>query len=117
MNEELIEHGGTWELRVQLCRDLDHQPVEDATIEWKEADTPFVTVATVEVAPQIAWTPMESTRTEDALAFNVWHGLAAHQPLGNINGARRDTYVQSAARRGQVNGCPMHEPRTLAEIA
>ncbi|WP_425230400.1 catalase family protein [Sphingomonas sp.] len=116
VNEELIEGGGTWELRIQLARDLDKQPVEDATIEWKEADAPFVTVATLEVAPQVGWTPMESTRTEDSLAFNIWHGLAAHQPLGNINRARRDTYTASAERRGAVNGCPMHEARTLAEV-
>lgn len=116
MNEALVEHGGTWELRVQLCRDLDKQPVEDATVEWKEADTPFFTVATLQVAPQTAWTPMESNATEDALAFNVWHGLAAHRPLGNINRARREPYVNSAQRRGQVNGCPMHEPRALAEV-
>lgn len=116
MNEELVEHGGTWELRVQLCRDLDQQPVEDATVEWKQADSPFVTVATLDVPPQLAWTPMDSNRTEDALAFNIWHGLAAHLPLGNINRARRDTYVGSATRRGQVNGCPMHEPATLAEL-
>ena len=117
MNEALIEHGGTWELRIQLARDLDKQPVEDATIEWKEADAPFVTVATLEVAPQTAWSPMESTRTEDALAFNVWHGLAAHRPLGQINRARNGTYTASAQRRGAVNGCPMHEARSLSEVA
>ena len=116
VNEALVEHGGTWELRIQLARDPDKQPVEDATVEWKEADTPFVTVATLTVPPQIAWTPMESTRTEDALAFNVWHGLAAHRPLGNINRARNGTYTASADRRGLANGCPMHEARTLAEV-
>ena len=117
MNEALVEHGGTWELRIQLARDLDKQPVEDATVEWMEADAPFVTVATLTVSPQMGWTPMESTRTEDALAFNVWHGLAAHQPLGNINRARNETYQRSAERRGGVNGCPMHEVRSLAEVA
>ena len=116
MNEALVEHGGTWELRIQLARDLDEQPVEDATIEWKEDDVPFVTVATLEVVPQIGWVPIDSTRTEDALAFNIWHGLAAHQPLGNINRARNETYTQSADRRGSVDGCPMHEQRTLAEV-
>ena len=116
MNQELIEHGGTWELRVQLCRDLDKQPVEDSTVEWKEADSPFVTVATLEVEPQLAWEPIASTRTEDALAFNVWHGLAAHRPLGNINRARKDTYERSAAFRGKANGCPMHEPKALSEL-
>ncbi|WP_174279322.1 catalase family protein [Sphingomonas bacterium] len=117
MNEELIEHGGTWELRVQLCRDLEKQPVEDATVEWKEADSPFQTVATLTVEPQLAWAPMESVKTEDSLAFNIWHGLAAHQPLGNINRARRGTYQHSADYRGRTNGCPMHEPKALAEVA
>ena len=116
VNEGLVEHGGTWELRIQLARDLDKQPVEDATIEWKEADAPFVTVATLAVDPQVAWTPMDSTRTEDSLAFNIWHGLAAHRPLGNINRARNETYKHSAERRGEANGCPMHEQRTLAEV-
>lgn len=116
MNKELIEHGGTWELRVQLCHDLGKQPVEDATIEWKQADTPFVTVATLAVEPQLAWEPVASTRTEDAIAFNVWHGLAAHRPLGNINRARQEPYERSAAFRGRVNGCPMDEPKVLAEV-
>jgi hypothetical protein len=116
VNEGLVEHGGTWELRVQLCRDLEAQPVEDATVEWKEAETPFQTVATLTVEPQVGWAPIDSTRTEDALAFNIWHGLAAHQPLGNINRARNAPYRQSAGRRGSVNGCPMHEPRALAEV-
>lgn len=116
VNEGLVEHGGTWELRVQLCLDRDKQPVEDATVEWKDSDTPFHTVATLTVSPQIGWVPLESMKTDDALAFNVWHGLAAHQPLGNINRARRDTYKASAQRRGEVNGCPMHEQRALAEV-
>ncbi len=116
VNEELVEHGGTWELRVQLCRDADQQPVEDPTVEWKEADSPFVTVATLTVEPQLGYTPGATERTEDALAFNVWHGLVAHQPLGNINRARQGTYQRSAAFRGGINGCPVHEPTALADL-
>ena len=89
VNEELIEHGGTWELRVQLCRDLEKQ---------------------------LAWEPMVSGKSDDALSYNVWHGLAAHQPLGNINRARKDPYQRSADFRGRTNGCPMHEPKALAEV-
>ena len=116
VNEELIEHGGTWELRVQLCRDLEKQPVEDATVEWTAADSPFESVATLEVEPQLGWTPIASGKTDDALSFNVWHGLAAHRPLGNINRARNDPYRRSADFRGRTNGCPMHEPKALAEV-
>ena len=116
VNAGLIEHGGVWELRVQLCRDLEKQPIDDPTIEWKADDTPYQTVATLTVEPQIGWTPLESTKTEQALAYNIWHGLAAHQPLGNINRARQETYKRAADFRGHHSGCPIHEPRSLAEV-
>ena len=53
---------------------------------------------------------------DDALSFSPWHGLAAHQPLGGVNRVRRDTYDFSADFRGAFNGCPMHEPRVLADL-
>ncbi len=116
MNELLIEQGGVWELRVQLCTDLDTMPIEDATIVWDEETSPFRTVATFTVAPQAAWENGTSDSIEDRLAFSPWHGLAAHQPLGGINRARRSPYRFSADYRGRFNGCPMHEPQSVAEV-
>jgi hypothetical protein len=55
--------------------------------------------------------------TEDELSFSPWHGLAAHQPLGAVNRARKSPYGFSADYRGRVNGCPVHEPRDLNELA
>jgi hypothetical protein len=40
---------GTWEFRVQLCRDLDKQHVEDPTVTWDEQETLFLRVTTVHV--------------------------------------------------------------------
>ncbi|SOB86675.1 Catalase [Sphingomonas guangdongensis] len=116
MNELLIEQGGTWELRVQLCTDLEKMPVEDASVVWDEEESPFRTVATITVEPQLAWQPGASDATEDKLSFMPWHGLAAHQPLGGVNRARNDPYRMSAGYRGRVNGCPIHEPARLAEL-
>lgn len=116
MNELLIEQGGTWELRVQLCTDLDAMPIEDPTIVWDEEASPFRTVATLEVAPQMAWEHGASERTEDALAFGPWQGLAAHQPLGGVNRARKSPYEFSADYRGDFNNCPIHEPKRLADL-
>lgn len=117
VREELIEHGGMWELRVQLNTDLEAMPVEDASAVWDEADSPFVTVATLTVAPQISWEHGVTDHTDDALSYSVWDGIAAHQPLGGVNRARKDTYALSANFRGEFNGCPMHQPATLAELA
>lgn len=116
VNELLAEQGGTWELRVQLCTDLEKMPVENPTTVWDEEESPFRTVATLTVEPQPAWEPGISDRTEDALSFSPWHGLTAHQPLGGVNRARKAPYKISADYRGRVNGCPMREPGALAEL-
>ena len=52
---EMAAAEAAWELRVQLWRDADAQPIEDASSEWKEEDSPFLTVATVHAGPQDSW--------------------------------------------------------------
>lgn len=116
MNELLASQGGTWELRAQLCSDLEKMPIEDASAVWDEEASPFRTVATLTVAPQPAWVLGESESEEDLLSFSPWHGLLAHQPLGGVNRVRQSTYKFSADYRGRYNGCPMHEPNKLAEL-
>jgi len=116
VNELLIEQGGVWELRVQFCTDLEAMPIENPTVLWDEKESPFRTVATLDVSPQVAWQHGVSDRTEDRLSFSPWHGLAAHQPLGGVNRARRDPYRFSADYRSRFNGCPMHEPAALADL-
>ena len=117
VREELVEHGGKWEFRVQLNTDLEKMPIEDASVVWDEAESPFVTVATLEVPAQLSWEQGVTDHTDDALSYSIWHGITAHQPLGGVNRVRKDTYEQSADFRGKFNGCPMHEPAKLAELA
>ena len=107
---EMRDINGVWEFRVQLCRDLKAQPIEDSTVEWTEEDTPFQTVATIRAAPQDSWAPTQVQAVDEAMRFGIWTGLKAHQPLGNINRARRETYQHSAGFRAKFNGCPIHEP-------
>lgn len=99
-----------WEFRVQLCRDIERQPVEDPTVEWDEAEAPFIRVATLRAAAQDSWSPDQVRRIDEETRFSVWTGIAAHQPLGNINRARNAPYRHSANYRARVNGCPYHEP-------
>lgn len=110
VRSEMRTFEAAWELRVQLCRDLEKQPIEDPTVEWKESDSPFLTVATIEAEPQDSWDDAFVPEVEDAMRFSVWVGLKAHRPLGNINRARKASYEHSAAFRARFNGCPIHEP-------
>jgi catalase len=116
VTQVLIEQGGTWDLRVQLCTDLEKMPIEDPTVLWDEKLSPFVTVATLTVEPQIAWAHGVSEGQEDLLSFSPWHGLAAHRPLGAVNRARRTLYDFSADYRGRVNGCPAHGVKSLEDL-
>ena len=111
LNRILSVDGGVWELKVQLMRDMEANPIEDASVAWPEDDNPYLTVARIHVAPQSAWNETRATVGDDRLAFAPWQGLAAHQPLGGIMRARKLPYAESAKLRGALNGCPMHAPQ------
>lgn len=102
---------GEWEFQVQLCRDVKEQPIEDPTVEWDQDDAPFVTVATITAAPQDSWSDEQVQKVNEEMRFSVWTGLVAHQPLGNINRARKVPYEHSAKFRAGFNKCPIHEPQ------
>ncbi|HKS12220.1 MAG TPA: catalase family protein [Pseudomonas sp.] len=109
--EYFARHGGVWELRVQLATDIEKMPIEDASTQWPEDLSPFVTVARVEVPAQSAWDGEKVREIDDAMAFSPWHGLEAHRPLGGIMRVRKPTYEMSSGFRASHNGCPIHEPR------
>ncbi|WP_265501633.1 catalase family protein [Paracoccus beibuensis] len=100
-----------WELRVQLCLDLDRQPIEDPSVVWDEVEAPFVTVATVGAAAQPTWSRDRASAVDDGMRFGPWIGIEAHRPLGSVNRARRQTYRHSAQFRERFNGCPIHDPK------
>jgi len=101
-----------WELRVQLCTDIDRMPLEDASVPWPEEDSPYVAVARLSVAQQPAWNSERERAVDDGMAFSPWHGIAAHRPLGAVMRARKPVYQASADFRARTNGCPLHEPQS-----
>jgi hypothetical protein len=110
VNEFFATNSGEWEVRVQLATDIGKMPVEDASVEWPEDESPYVAVARIRVAAQPAWTDARSKAVDDGLAFSPWHGLSAHRPLGGVMRSRKPAYEMSAGFRAQRNGCPIHEP-------
>ena len=99
-------HGGAWELRAQLCTDLEKMPIEEPTKAWPEDESPYLMVARIEASPQESWSDESVSEVDKGMAFNPWNGLTAHQPLGNINRARKIVYPASAGFRLTRNGCP-----------
>ncbi len=110
VNEFFAAQGGEWEVRVQLRTDADKMPIEDASVEWPQDLSPYVTVARISAKPQPAWSDARAKVGDDSLAFSPWHGTTAHQPLGGIMRARKAPYTMSSTLRAGRNGCPIHEP-------
>ncbi|RZL10128.1 MAG: catalase [Rubrivivax sp.] len=109
-------HGAQWELRVQLCTNLETMPIEDGSVQWPEEESPFVTVATLTAGEQNAWSAERIAAVDQGMAFSPWHGLAAHRPLGGLQRVRRASYEMSARFRAQANARPMREPETLDDL-
>jgi hypothetical protein len=110
------QQGGEWELRVQLCTNIEEMPIEDAAAEWPESVSPYVTVARIVAPPQAGWTEALSAAIDEGLSFSPWHGLAAHRPLGAVNRVRKAAYEMSARLRARRRGAPIVEPGSLEEL-
>jgi hypothetical protein len=108
--------GGEWEVRVQLCVDIDKMPLEDASVEWPEELSPYVTVARLRAAPQVAYSDKLAHEIDEGMQFNPWHALAAHRPLGSIMRVRKAVYAMSKRFRAERNGVEIAEPRNLDHL-
>ncbi len=53
---------------------------------------------------------------DEKMAFNPWHALAAHRPLGNIMRARFQAYAMSTKFRHEREGREMIEPKSITEL-
>ncbi len=100
---ELSEDSACMQLAVQLQDATKQMPIEDATVLWKEDDSPFVSVASISIVQQTFDTPAQQQFCED-LSFSPWNALAAHRPVGALNRARKLVYEASSNLRHQLNG-------------
>jgi hypothetical protein len=114
--EHFAHHGAEYALRAQLCTGLDAMPIEDASVEWKEAASPHQVVGRIVLPAQHAYSDARRIYGDDVLSFSPWRGLAAHRPLGSIMRIRRAAYEQSSHTRHAMNAAPRIEPHDVAEL-
>jgi len=112
---ELRDSPYEFDIQVQLCGDLARMPVEDVTVEWPEALSPFVTVAKLRI-PQQDISGDDNLEKMDALSFTPWRVTAEHRPLGNIMRARKEVYRHSSMLRHKLNHQERTEPRSADDV-
>jgi len=115
LEETLRTQEVMFEFQVQLRTAERTMPIEDASVEWPESESPYRAVAHLLLPRQ----EIESLRQQDAyknLSFSVWHALAAHRPLGGINRVRRRAYALSSAWRRQRAGVKSGAPASTSDV-
>jgi hypothetical protein len=105
-----------WELRAQLCTDIDAMPIEDASKPWPENDSPYRSVARIVFSAQPSWNEARKASIDEGMAFNPWHALAAHRPLGAVMRVRKQVYEVTSRLRAERNGRVFAEPRSTADL-
>jgi len=102
LSAELANHDACMQLMVQLQDANKQMPIEDATVLWKENESPFMPVAKITILKQQFDTPEQQQFCEN-LSFSPWNALEAHRPIGALNRARKWVYEASSSYRHQLN--------------
>lgn len=91
---------------IQPQRHPQRQPVEDATLEWDQAEAVPIRVATVTLTPELGLpiTSPESRSHGEVLAFDPAHAHPDLRPIGGLNRVRVAVYARLARMRFDANG-------------
>lgn len=107
LSERLAAHlareEAQFDFYVQFQTDGRKMPIEDASVEWREHDSPYLRVAQIRIPVQTLDGPSAASAAAacEELSFNPWHALPDHRPLGGFNRARGDIYRAMASFRQQ----------------
>jgi hypothetical protein len=97
MQERLRGRSLVYELGLQFFVDEATTPIEDGSVDWPEAEAPYVRVARLTLVPQQP--DAEFERQVEAAAFDPWAALMEHRPLGELMRARKAVYFASQQGR------------------
>jgi len=103
----LARQDASFDFMVQFQTDARKMPIEDASVEWREQDSPYRTIAHVRIPKQTdvhtgdpgGPAGLDAARLCEQMSFNPWNCLTEHRPLGDFNRARRDIYHAMAEFR------------------
>jgi hypothetical protein len=102
LSARLREGPVTYDFKVQFYQDAEKTPIEDASVEWLEADAPFLTVARLVLPRQDTTSPrgLRVAALVEDFSFDPWHATEELRPLGNMMRARNHAYRLSTQERG-----------------
>jgi hypothetical protein len=105
-----------FDIRAQLWTDAETQPIEDASVEWKEGESPYRTVGRIVFPAQHAYSAGRQRFFDEQMTFRPAHSLAAHRPLGSVMRARLQVYRTLSDFRHRENGVAAVDPVSIEEV-
>lgn len=109
MSRTLKQQSGCFDFQVQVQSNPQQMPVENATVAWPEAASPYLSVARLTIPVQDFESPAQMDFCEN-LSFTPWHALSEHRPLGVTNRVRKSVYELISEYRHTFNKVPRQEP-------
>jgi hypothetical protein len=91
MASQLAQGDAQFDFLIQFQTDAESMPIEDASVEWSAAQSPWLPVARIRIPPQAVADP-DADQACEAMSFNPWNALVEHRPLGSFNRARREIH-------------------------
>lgn len=110
MVKHLEKEKATFDFYIQEFIDESKTPTEDAAIEWKESDSPFIKVAEIEI-PMQDFNNTDRFDLAEQLSFSPGNALIEHEPIGGINRARMEIYKGLSKFRHERDDMALMEPK------
>ena len=110
------EHDAVFEIRVQLWANAETQPIEDTSVDWPEEESRYLTVATIRIPRQEAYSAARVRFFDDVMTFRPAHSLAEHRPLGSVMRARLQVYKALSDFRHKENGVASQNVAKVEDI-
>lgn len=91
LRSHLEQEDACFDFMIQFQMDGCRMPIEDATVEWDEKESPYRPVGRIRI-PRQRIDDAARVNACEQVAFNPWNCLDEHRPLGNMNRARKEIY-------------------------
>ncbi|WP_223601111.1 catalase [Chryseobacterium sp. GVT01B] len=95
----LQSHDFSADILIQLCYDLQDQPINKLNVEWK--NSPFIKIGEVKINKDSLLDSRDCTN--ELLSFNPFESKIFFQPVGKIQKLRDEAYKVSVQTRRKIN--------------
>lgn len=99
LEEYLETHDFKADVLVQICYDLEKQPVNQLNVEWKKS--PYIKIGEVRIDRNDLLDPKACEN--EMLSFNPFESKTFFQPVGKIQKLRNEAYKVSMQTRFKIN--------------